>query len=208
MGQVFGYNGVAEPAYKVLTKTAFYEVRKYGRRFAAETPQQQGSDSAFMTLARYIGVFGEPQNESRKSIDMTAPVSMKQSAESISMTAPVAMKEGSMMFILPESYQSLDDIPKPINNNVHIKELPAQVGAVHRFSGSMDMKKSHTVAQELGEHLQASGVQLSEERINDYEYWGYNPPFTLPMFRRNEVFIELRSEEVDVLVNGEKTVKN
>ena len=34
-----------------------------------------------------------------------------------------------------------------------------------------------------------------------YEFWGYNPPFTLPMFRRNEIWIQLDTDQVDYLIN-------
>mgnify|MGYP003406639485 CR=1 FL=1 len=209
MGQVFGRNGVAEPAYGILKRTNFYEIRKYGVRFAAETPST--GDKAFMKLAKYIGVFGEPENTAKESISMTAPVSMKQQhTEKIAMTAPVVMKQQSdvaaqhtMTFILPEKYKSLESIPKPNNPEISIKEIPAQIGAVHRFSGFMDWDKNRKVANELGDKLRQDGVHLSDDRISNFEYWGYNPPFTLPMFRRNEVFIELSSQEVEALVNGE-----
>ena len=113
MGMVFGKTGVAEPAYKVLatvnssgtTTTLPYEIRQYGQRFVAETEYTTGpgskdsTSSPFRLLARYIGVFGEAENEGGTKMSMTAPVSMKEESSGqgggtkIAMTAPVSMKE-------------------------------------------------------------------------------------------------------------------
>jgi hypothetical protein len=122
MGQVFGKTGVAEPAHAVLFqhRAAFeYEIRRYGVRFAAQTKYKDDDDSPFMILARYIGVFGTPENEGNEAISMTAPVikETKSSAAKIAMTAPVVMSETSsgekeMSFILPAEFDSYSKIPK------------------------------------------------------------------------------------------------
>lgn len=226
MGMVFGRESVAEPVYKVLaitkrsgsTTIAFpYELRQYGLRMAAETAYQfYGNDSngePFRLLANYIGVFGKPHNEGSNAVAMTAPVAMKElSAVPIAMTAPVAMKgskdttEGqqrTMTFFLPAEYTTLESVPKPTNPAVTIRAVPAATGAVHRFSGTMDPQKARTVALKLGQQLRDDGVTdcTDEFVLQRYESWAYNPPFTLPPFRRNEVWIELTTDQVKCLVS-------
>lgn len=221
MGQVFGKNGVAEPAYDVLYKNNghfAYEVRKYGQRFAAEAQYNGDDNSPFMILAKYIGVFGTPENEGKEAIAMTAPV-VKDSnnvrgGTAIAMTAPVVKSKEAgtgdrdgfktMDFILPAEYDTYSKIPKPTNPQVTIKEIPPAVGVVHRFNGSMDDKRADEMARQLALQLQQDGLkEMTEEYVLDhYQFWGYNPPFTLPMFRRNEVWVEINEKELDILVNG------
>lgn len=214
MGSVIGKESVAEPAFDVLLERTqartSYELRRYGERFAAEASYSSGDDnSPFRLLAGYIGVFGNPQNEASESISMTAPV-MKGSGDkggtAISMTAPViksANEQGgqTMAFVLPAEYDELSKIPKPTNPNVHIKNIPAQVGAVHRYSGSMDDSRSEKMALELAEQLRNDGIEITDSHAaQSYMFFGYNPPFCLPPFRRNEVWIELTTEQAEKLV--------
>ena len=235
MGSVFGKETVAEPAFDVLLSRAgtdynvqtTYEIRKYGERFAAEVSYTNPNDvnSSFGTLARYIGVFGTPENEGGISISMTAPVVMTGSSSSvnndanhpkgggtpIAMTAPVVIenennKNGEtkkMKFILPAEYDELSKIPKPTNSDVHIEEIPSQFGAIHRFSGFRSEDVNREMAASLGKQLQQDGVLGVNEdyAVQNYQFFGYNPPFTLPMFRRNEIWIELTQTQVDELLN-------
>lgn len=213
MGSVFGKESVAEPHFDVVlqrenVKTP-YEMRKYGERFAATvTYASEGDRSPFGTLARYIGVFGTPQNEGSTSISMTAPVVMEQDAkepESIAMTAPVVMEtEGKMqkmMFMLPAEYDDMSKIPKPTDSSVHIEAIPPEIGVAHRFSGRYNPESSREVAKKMGDQLILDGVEgITEEIVLDnFQYFGYNPPFTLGPFRRNEVWLKLNEDQVNCL---------
>lgn len=222
MGSVFGKQTVAEPAYQVLYSTTQaavpYEIRRYGQRFAVETRYTSSGqeENPFGLLAKYIGVFGTPQNEGSNAIDMTAPVVkqgepvaiamtapvIKQGPTAIAMTAPVIKQEAKgdrmMQFILPDEYDRLDKIPKPTNPNVSIQSIPPAVGAVHRYSGSFADELADEKAKSLIEQLRKDGVQL--DGTPSHQFWGFNPPFTLPFLRRNEVWIELKEEQVSHLV--------
>jgi hypothetical protein len=219
MGTIFGKQIVAEPAFEVLYRQTqqAYEIRRYATRFAASTSTDANSDSApFNALARYIGVFGTPENQGRTAISMTAPVVKEESSgssqpEAMAMTAPVVKTPSDpngeagmvMKFILPAAYDSMEKIPQPTNPRVHIEEIPPAVGAVHRYSGSFDDTVSRNKARWLAQQLREDGVDITEDyAVEHYQFWGYNPPFTLPMFRRNEVWIELDATQVDQIVNG------
>jgi hypothetical protein len=81
--------------------------------------------------------------------------------------------------------------------------VPAAVGAVHTYSGGMNDDKAREVAEELYKQLKKDGADITQEFVMEhYQYWGYNPPFTLPMFRRNEVWVELTQEQADSVVNS------
>lgn len=195
----------------------------HSRDVAANTAEVGYSDpnninSPFGTLARYIGVFGNPQNEGSEVMDtkggtpiaMTAPVVIDKKSQGtpIAMTAPVVMENSNdakgdkrMKFFLPAEYDDLSKIPKPTNPAVKIVEVPPAVGAVHRYNGSFSDKINEQKALELAAQLREDGVtRLDDEYTKqNFEFWGFNPPFTLPMFRRNEVWLELTPEEVDML---------
>ena len=152
-------------------------------------------------------------------LSMTSPVSMKESDGS---------ERRVMQFFLPEEYTTLESIPVPTNSAVHIRAVPGATGAVYRFSGSMDMGHARDLALKLGAQLREDGVASASDDyvLENYEFWGYNPPvstslvpsldhrlfvqiashsllqFTLPMFRRNEIWLELDASSVEHLVNG------
>ena len=224
MGTVFGKESVKEPPFDIIlqrkdVKTS-YELRKYGERFAASVEYSNTDETGtpFRTLARYIGVFGTPENEGTTSIAMTAPVVMENDngsnnkPESIAMTAPVVMENSSsggdgdggmkkMMFMLPEEYNDMSKIPKPSNPAVHIEQIPSEIGVVHRYNGNFNRKINRAVAQELGEQLLSDGVPgLTQEYVmENFQFWGYNPPFTIPYFKRNEIWLKLNDEQVSYL---------
>mmetsp|Transcript_19150 Transcript_19150/g.27253 ORF Transcript_19150/g.27253 Transcript_19150/m.27253 type:complete len:228 (-) Transcript_19150:453-1136(-) len=216
MGMIFGKIDVAEPAFKTLLSRAEcsvpYDIRSYGKRFAIETEWTSSTTGTpFFALAKYIGVIGEPQNEGSTSIAMTAPVVMENvgKGQKIAMTAPVVM-EGSdatekkrMQFILPAEFDDMAKIPKPTNPNVTVKEIDPAVGAVHKFSGSFTEKIMVQKAKELASQLREDGAEENlsdEEVIEKFQFWGYNPPYTIPFLRRNEVWIELSKKDLEKLL--------
>jgi hypothetical protein len=208
-----------------------YQIRQYNVRYACETTfTGSDTSSAFRALAGYIGVMGSPQNEGSQSISMTAPVVMEEEGQSasgsgsasrsIAMTAPVVTSTSTststsintknhkdlkkMQFFLPEEYNNLKSIPKPTNPNVTIHKIPAATGVVHTFSGTAgDVKTKHKV-KALVRQLKEDGLELDEDQVvlqNNYSLWQYNPPFTIPIMRRNEVWIQLTDDEVQGLLN-------
>lgn len=193
MGGTFGRMTVEEPPFDVLLKRTdnvdtSYELRRYHERFAAQAEYPDGSKddgTPFRLLAKYIGVFGTPENEGSQAIAMTAPVVKEEKAPtSIAMTAPVTMQQEengkkTMQFILPKEFDSMEKIPKPTNPAVTIVEVPPAVGAVHRFSGSdFSMTKGKSVADSMVAQLGKDGVDLSSMNVmKEMQIWGYNPPW-------------------------------
>ena len=99
MGTFFGREGVQEPKYTLLQKEPF-EIRNYEAYIVAEVPMFEDDNSGFSILASYIGVWGNPQNQSRQQMSMTAPV-IESNGEKMDMTAPVLQQEQKMAFVLP-----------------------------------------------------------------------------------------------------------
>eukprot|EP01031_Cornospumella_fuschlensis_P030982 gene30982-37445_t len=203
MGQVIGITGVQEPPFVgLLPATAGYEIRLYQPIFVAEVPMNgPNSNGAFMSLAKYIGVFGTPENEAATSMDMTAPV-ITGGPKELAMTAPVVTGQDFMQFVLPFDLKRLEDVPKPTNKDITIRQVPRKVVAVSRFSGSFSQSLFSSKLEDLYQKLKQDQVVTEGELVKKDDYLGgltwsyaqYNPPFTLPMFRRNEVWIELNEQ--------------
>jgi hypothetical protein len=123
---------------------------------------------------------------------MTAPVA-QQSSEKIAMTAPVAaQRDGSgqwvIRFFTPVEY-TMETLPTPNDERVRLVDVPAETVAVLRYSGiaSPAAVASHT--GELLTTLRDNGFEPKGEPFS----WFYDPPWTIPFRRRNEVVVGLES---------------
>ena len=188
-----------EPDYALLAQTGNFELRRYEAQLVAQTwisgDKEDASRAGFKVLADYI--FGNntaPTGGSSK-ISMTAPVTMqpdsqKAAGESqkIAMTAPVSMQQDDgkwrVQFMMPSKY-TMQTLPKPNNPDVEIIEVPVQTYGVIKFSGLTGSKKVATKTQELRAWMEEQNVTITGEP----ELARYNPPWTLPFMRRNEVMI-------------------
>ena len=189
-------HGTEEPAYTAEQVTTGVEIRHYGPRVAAETTVAANEVAArsegFRRLAGYI--FGG--NQSRKKIAMTAPVAQQDGAvrgEKISMTAPVAesaTNEGEWLirFFMPAG-KSIESLPEPNDKAVQLVAVPAETVAVRRFSGSTS---AQAVARETA-FLVRTLSETGFEPIGVPAAWFYDPPWTLPMLRRNEIAVPVES---------------
>lgn len=195
MGMILGKITVETPKFEVLHSCPDYEIRRYSPSVVAEVtydPKQLKGDrdGGFMILANYIGVLGQPQNSKPEKIAMTAPVITKTSPEpeKIAMTAPVITKGDGMVtmqFVLPSKYQKVDDAPKPTDERVVIKEEGEKKYAVVRFSGVASDKVVEEKVRKVKESLERDG----HKGVGDFLLARYNPPWTLPPFRTNEIMI-------------------
>ena len=161
---------IEEPVYQVekVWEAEQIEIRAYAPRVMAVTGMDEDSDSGFRVLAGYI--FGG--NAEEQKIAMTAPVQQSMAGE----------KE--MAFMMPAEY-ALEDLPEPEDQRVSIREAPAYTAAVIQFSGWASAEKADENWQQLRRFLIAEGIDITgEPTLNQY-----NPPWTLPFMRRNEIIV-------------------
>ena len=190
-------SGTEEPAFTEVGRAGAVEIRTYGERIAAETVVSGSSEAArnrgFQRLAGYI--FGG--NTDRSSIAMTAPVAQTADAaapgrsQNIAMTAPVAQgatgqDRWTIQFFMPSEY-TLATLPVPRDPSVVLTVVPAETYAVLRFSG---LGSARTVAEKQAE-LEAALTGSPWASAGDPVVWFYDPPWTLPPLRRNEVAVRV-----------------
>jgi|GEM_PF-96739 len=182
---VFGLRGCYEqPAYTVLQTIApQVEIRAYGPRSAVETPIQAGGDgAAFERLFRYI----TGANTTGALISMTAPVA--ETSKMIAMTVPVETSGGRdmMRFFLPADVARAGP-PAPRDTLVRLVTLPEVTLGVIRYTGWPTAAAREDETRKLRAALAKAGKATTGAPI----YFSYDPPFTIPALRRNEVALTL-----------------
>jgi hypothetical protein len=190
---VFGVrSGTEEPPYQVLDHVGTVEIRQYNARTAAETmianDEVAARSDGFRKLAKYI--FGG--NSGQQSIPMTAPVS--QAGQEIAMTAPVAQtssgaNQWAIRFFLPAGMTEAT-APRPLDPSVRIITVPPASMAVLRFSGSPTPEAVASEDAQLLEALRGSRWMAEGNPVS----WFYDPPWTIPPLRRNEVAVEVKRQ--------------
>lgn len=185
---------VEEPKYSVLEKSPPFELRSYAPMIVAEVQVEGDLDEAsgqgFRLIAAYI--FG--QNQVSEKIAMTTPVAVEEQTSKsakIAMTTPVNIesKAGQWMvsFVMPSEY-TMDSLPKPLNSKVQLRQIPATKKAVISFSGFYDSQKVAEKTIELEGWMKTKNLQA----ISVSKFARYNPPWTLPFMRRNEIMFDVR----------------
>lgn len=128
-----------------------------------------------------------------------------QQSTQISMTAPVLQqaqptqqvhngestdsnKVWLVSFVMPAQY-SLVSIPQPIDSNIKLHQMNDVKVAAIRFSGRWKPDAFKQQQQKLLEFINQNNLQTQGNAIYAY----YNPPWTLPMLRRNEVMFILKN---------------
>jgi hypothetical protein len=182
-------NKVEQAKYTVVESQGNIQIRDYAPMIVAEAEvigeRKEAINQGFRIIADYI--FGN--NVPKRNVAMTAPV-IQQPAEKIAMTAPVTHEgvAGSwkVSFVMPANY-TMDTLPKPNNNAVKLEKVPGKRFAVIRFSGlaGEDSLKKHT------DGLNAFIKNKKLDPLSQPTYAFFNPPWTLPFLRRNEVMIEI-----------------
>lgn len=192
---------IEEPKFESLRKADNVEIRRYVPVIVAEAivdgDMESASGRGFRLIAGYI--FGNNER-----IEMTAPVVVEPQSvsEKIAMTMPVSIEpqiaEDSKMagaqrwrvhFVMPSEY-TLDTLPKPLNPEVKLRQIPGKTYAALTYSGFNSETKAQERADELLGWLKAHDIKT----IGKPQLARYNPPWTLPMWRRNEILQEIRAD--------------
>lgn len=182
-------SNVEQAKYELMESQDKIEIRNYSPMIVAEVEvsgeRKEAINKGFRLIADYI--FGN--NTTKENVAMTSPV-IQETSQKIAMTSPVTQEgtEGKwkVRFVMPASY-TIDNLPKPNNTEVNLKNIPNKYFVVIRFSGlaSQENLKENT------DLLNAFIKEKNFKPISNETYAFYNPPWTIPILRRNEVMIEI-----------------
>lgn len=181
-----------QPDYTVLYKDGDIEYRQYEPYLVAATviensgTRNNAGNEGFRRLFNYI----TGSNQRQAEIAMTAPVAQGPSSEKIAMTAPVQRSSStqgySVAFMLPTKY-TLETAPVPTDERVQIKAIPGRLMAVLRYSGRWTESNYAKKQGALRDALDAESIN----RVGEFQSALYDPPYTPPFMRRNEVMVEV-----------------
>jgi hypothetical protein len=181
-----------QPDYTVIYKDGDVEYRQYDSYLVAETVVENVEDygsagnEGFRRLFRYI----TGSNQGQSEIAMTAPVQQTPSSEKIAMTAPVQQTSSTdgwrVAFMLPTKY-TIESAPVPTDPRIRIREVEGRLMAVLRYSGRWTESNLVEKRASLIASIDASGIEL----IGETQSALYDPPYTPPFMRRNEVMVEV-----------------
>jgi len=190
---VFGIRGGTEetPFTLVERLAPDLEIRAYDPRLAAETTlaagdEDQARNDAFRRLAAYIFRSDRPEG----AIAMTIPVAIDPGPP-IAMTIPVETNSAAgsgrtMRFFMPQGLAAAA-LPAPADPLVRIVTLPARTRAVLSFTGSRGDAALAAREAELRRRL-AGTAWAPAGAVSTLLY---DPPWTVPFLRRNEVAIDV-----------------
>lgn len=188
---VIGLNSTPQAKYQNIKKDNPFSVRVYEPVVEAQVTVKDDDyksavNKGFRELFKYI----TGANIVNQKISMTAPVLTEQKSQNIEMTAPVLISDSNndsswtIAFVMPEN-MTIEKTPKPTNDNIRLVEKPQTKVAVIKFSGYMSKQAIESNTQKLKNWIDANNLKM----IGKPQAAGYNPPWTLPFLRTNEVMI-------------------
>ncbi|KAJ8600074.1 hypothetical protein CTAYLR_001880 [Chrysophaeum taylorii] len=171
MSSLFGYISGETHAFSVIETKPTYEVRSYAAGMMIEAPNEK--NDAFNKLAGYIGVMAKAENATQTKIAMTSPV--------------VTTNDKKMQFVLPAA---ITEPPAPTNEAVTVVPKGAEKAVVATYYGSWNEGTAVKKKDDLVAAAKSDGLEVDETR---WEWRRHNPPWTLPWYKKNEVYVPVKS---------------
>jgi hypothetical protein len=109
------------------------------------------------------------------------------------MTTPVFMSgdesHAAMAFVMPASLKT-DQVPKPMDKSITIREVSADRFAVLSFSGGHNVKNEAEALAQLKTWMATEGLSVLSPPVFAY----FDPPWTPQFLRRNEVMVRTKAD--------------
>lgn len=169
-------NTVEKLKYEVIKTDGSIEIRKYEDIHIVEvgTYKERFGRSGFMELYNFI----TGENEDNKQIPMTAPVLNE-----------LENNKDTIAFVMP-SDMKVEEIPKPLSQQVKVKTLNNGFYAVINFSGLSNQSKIHKKTQELIQWIKDNNYRI----LSNPYLARFDQPLTNPIKRTNEIMIKIEDQ--------------
>ncbi len=166
------------PVYTILRTDGDFELRKYPTLTIAQTATARGeNDSGFQRLFRFIS----GHNVGKEKISMTTPVLIRTTPEGEKGT-----HMENMAFIMPR--ESVEEgLPAPDDKEVELEEIELGSVACYTYSGKQSPENEAEALEKLREWMKENHLEAMGQPIVAY----YDPPWTPPNLRRNEVMLRV-----------------
>jgi DNA gyrase inhibitor GyrI len=163
----------ATAPFKRVRSSGKFELRDYPTLTLVETPMTDADgNSGFGRLFRYI----TGRNEGAQKIAMTTPVFVSGDEN-----------HTAMAFVMPAGLKT-DQVPKPKDQSISVREVPADRFAVLRFRGGRNAKNETEALDQLKAWMSAEGLSVLSPPMFAY----FDPPWTPSFLRRNEVMLRTK----------------
>ena len=188
--------GLEMPRYTVLSSGEGYEVREYEscsvvkvELSGAAADGGFGGALAASSLGGYnaLAAYFLGANAMGEPVDLTSPVRVDAPTEGNG-------QKLSMSLLLPSAYTA-STAPAPTNPSVKLTQYAKQTFAIAKFSGLATDGEVRRGVAKLRRDAERGGVALASpyDAESPYAYCvlQYNPPYTLPWLRTNEVAVPI-----------------
>jgi len=167
---------VEHASFKLLMSEGQFELRLYepmGVVMCRESDDE--GEYCFGRLFNYIS----GNNEESQKISMTSPV-----------INSIGDEYTTTEFVMPVKF-SIDDLPKPNDQTLKVKQVPKRQLAVITFSGKVDSKVINEKKRLLNEWIKDKKWIITGKM----ELARYDPPYIPYFMRHNELMIEVKNDE-------------
>ena len=161
--------------YRLLTKIDDVEIRFYSEHLLATVKVESGFNRAGYSAFRDLFDYISGNNREKQKIAMTTPVIQRPTK-----------KGWAVSFVMPELLLA-QGMPEPQSNQVIQEKIKSRLMAAVQYSGSWRESKFLKHKEFL-----VKTIKKTDYRICGPILWArYNPPFSLPFMRRNEVIAQV-----------------
>mmetsp|Transcript_7999 Transcript_7999/g.8765 ORF Transcript_7999/g.8765 Transcript_7999/m.8765 type:complete len:406 (-) Transcript_7999:3376-4593(-) len=182
--------GLETPSYEVLKKTDEFEIRQYAR-YSVVTTRYTSDDSSTVSYLDGSNIpvdsFAGATSFQRLAGYLFGENSLNGKPQSLKMTMPVIMDNQSMSFILPNGLDSTN-APIPDSEQIDFNDVANEIVAVREFTGLVTEGEVKRQKARLEEYLLAEGIVYDSQ---SFKVLQYNPPYTVPWIRRNEIICKV-----------------
>jgi hypothetical protein len=179
--------------YELVERYAGFDLRRYPSHVVAEVSVRGSFEGAGSRAFRALFGYISGQNESARSVAMTAPVLQEVAGpERVAMTAPVSQTETGegeylIAFVLPAAL-TVGTAPVPSDPQVRVRAVPERLAAARRFSG----RWTESAYRRHLAHLEAGIDRAGLCPMGQPRFARFDPPFTPWFLRHNEVVQDVR----------------